>query len=268
MSLRATRALMRASWLVAKSYRVSMLISLGGLAFTIVPVYFVAGALQPLMAKSISGEAEQYFGFILLGTIMFSFLSTSLTALPSAIRGGIGSGFFEALMATPAGLPSILAGQIGYSFVWTAIRGTLLLLVGWMLGAHVAWARVPEAMLIVVLIVAAYLAIGLVGGALILSFRTMGPLPQGVLVLSGLFGGVYYPTKVIPESIQAFSGLMPLTYGLRALRRVLLEGFPLSAVIGDVSRLALFAIVLTAIGVTSLHLALRFARRAGSLAHY
>ncbi|NNG15000.1 MAG: hypothetical protein HKM89_00880, partial [Gemmatimonadales bacterium] len=45
-------ALFRASWLTAASYRIDLVISLVSLIAVAVPLYFIAGALQPLMEES------------------------------------------------------------------------------------------------------------------------------------------------------------------------------------------------------------------------
>jgi ABC-2 type transport system permease protein len=88
------------------------------------------------------------------------------------------------------------------------------------------------------------------------------------MVLSGLLGGVYYPTKVIPSWIQDVSEAVPLTYGLRALRQTLLEGMPLPAVARDVTILVGFVVVLSALGVWAFARALRYAKQAGNLSQY
>jgi hypothetical protein len=59
MSVRAAVALTRASWRTAKSYRVSFVLSFASLLVTIVPVYFVANALQPFMASRIAEEGRE-----------------------------------------------------------------------------------------------------------------------------------------------------------------------------------------------------------------
>jgi ABC-2 type transport system permease protein len=99
-------------------------------------------------------------------------------------------------------------------------------------------------------------------------FRTTGPLPKAVIGLSGFLGGVYYPTHIIPSWLHSISAALPLTYGLRALRRVLLEGAPLRSVAADVAILAAFAVVLCALAMLTFTLALRDAKRTGSLAQY
>jgi ABC-2 type transport system permease protein len=266
--VREAWALIRAAWLSATSYRLSMAISLGGLLVSIVPLYFVANALQPVMAESIKNEGHQYFGFLLVGTLAFSFIPVAIRSLPGAVGGGLGNGTFEALLGTPTSMPALVAGLTGYGILWTAARAFLMVLAGWLLGAAITWTKLPGALLIVVLIVLAYLPFGLIGAALVLTFRTTGPLTQAVLIGSSLLGGVYYPTHVIPSWLEHLSGIVPLTYGLRALRRVLLDGAPLGAVSGDIGMLVLFTVTLAAAGTLAFDVALSHARRTGTLGQY
>jgi ABC-type multidrug transport system permease subunit len=79
---------------------------------------------------------------------------------------------------------------------------------------------------------------------------------------------VYYPTQVIPSWLQELSKVLPLTYGLRALRQAALLNVPFSAVARDVSILAIYTAVLLGAGALTLAAALRYARRTGSLSHY
>jgi ABC-2 type transport system permease protein len=268
MSTRAALALTQASWRTARSYRFSFVLSFVSLAVTIVPVYFVATALQPFMASVIASEGREYFGFVLIGTAMLTLASAALSSFAGAVSGGLSSGFFEALMVTPTSLASLLAGQTGYAFAWALARSTLLVAVGSFLGVDLHWLRLPEALLLTALIVAAYAGIGLVAAAFVVSFRTNAAIPQGVLVLSTLLGGVYFPTSVLPPGLAPLAEWFPLTPGLRALRQALLLGYPLSTIGVDLLRSAGLAFVSVVVGVATLRFAFRYARRAGSLSQY
>jgi ABC-2 type transport system permease protein len=235
---------------------------------SIIPVYFISTALQPVAGKMVAEQGGQYFGFVLLGTITFSYLTAAVTMLPQAVGGGISSGLLESYLSTPTRIPVLLSGMTVYGFVWTTVRAVLMLTAGWALGVHVAWDRLLMAIVILALIILAYLPIGVLTAAMILAFRTTVPLGQAVLVASAFLGGVYYPTKVIPSWIQNISAFLPLTYGLRALRQTLLAGMPLSAVAPDVVTLTGFAVVLLAVSLTAFGWALTYSRRAGTLAQY
>ncbi len=250
------------------SYRFQMMVSMAGLLATVVPLYFISGALQPVMANAIHAEGGQSFGFLLVGLTALSLIGVAVVSLPSAVGSRIGSGVFEALLATPTSTPTLLAGLSVFDLVWAAVRGGILLTAGWMLGANLLPNQFLPGLLVLTLTVAAHVPIGLVGAAFVIAFRTAGPLPKGVLMISGLLGGVYYPTHVIPAWLQTISTLLPLTYGLRALRRVVLEGSSLAGVSSDLLALFVATAVLFAIGITALTAALHYARKQGTLAQY
>jgi ABC-2 type transport system permease protein len=266
--MRAAVALARAHWLSAASYRVGTLLSFASLLAVLVPVYFIAGAIQPVLADDIATQGGEYFAFLVVGMIAFSFLTTSVTTLPATVRSSLSTGTLEALLATPSPPHELLAGLLGSPFAWTIARAGVLAAGAALMGADFAWMRLPMALLVLALLVVAHLPFGIGAAALVLAFRTAGPFPQGVIVLSALLGGVYYPTQVIPSWIQGVSAFLPLTYGLRALRMTLLEGAPARLVLGDVLVLACFAAVLLGLSALAFSLALRHARRSASLAQY
>lgn len=265
---RTVWALMRAAWLTATSYRLQTMMTVLTLWVTVVPVYFLATALQPTMAAAIQNEGRSYFPFMLTGVIAISLVSVCVTAVPSAVQSGIGSGFLESLLATRAPRSALVVGLGAYPIAWGVLRAVLMLAAGVALGARWHLAGIPLAGAIAMLIVVVHWAIGLLAGAMIVAWRTAGPLTTAVVVASTLLGGAYYPTQVIPSWIQRLSALVPLQYGLRAFRQVLFGGANLADVWGDVAVLSSFAVAFTAIGYGALLLSLQYARRRGSLSHF
>ena len=261
-------ALTWAQWRTNLSYRVRMAYTLVGVVVSVVPLFFVAGAVQPVMAEAIAAEGGQAFGFLLVGLAGVGMLSVSILALPRAIGGGVGSGTLEALMATPATLPRLFIGMSAYELAFALARTLLTLGVGWALGANLQPGGLVAGVGILVLIASAHYPIALIGSALVLAYRTSGPLPQGVMLVSTLLGGAYYPTHVIPSWLESVSTVVPLAYGLRAMRGVLLEGEPLTAVLPDLTALVGFGAVLMGVGVLAMRWALKYARRNGTLSQY
>jgi ABC-2 type transport system permease protein len=258
----------RVDLLTAASYRVNMALSLAALVVMTIPIYFVSQAIQPVAADAIQGQGGEYFAFFLIGTAVYGMVVASMQAIPGAVGSGIRTGTLEALLSTPTRLASLLGGMIGYRILWSATRALVFIVTGWFLGAQYFGQQSLVALGIVLLIVLAHVPFGMMAAALILAFRTAGPLLSGVMVGSALLGGVYYPTHVIPSWIEHLSALFPLTYGLRALRQTFLEGMPLQAVAPDLVILAAFVVALTIIGMACLRVALAYARRSGTLAEY
>ncbi len=266
--MRSILALMRVAWLSAISYRLATVISFVGLVASVVPIFFISKAVQTVAAESIRLEGGDYFGFVIVGLASVYVISAAVGAIPGALGGSIGSGTFESLTVTRTPLPLILLGMAGYPMIQSLLRAALLLVGASLLGVKVAWSMLPVVALIVALLIIAYGAIGLFAAALVLVFRTSGPLGTIVVAGSGLLGGVYYSTAVIPGWIQALSGIVPLTYGLRATRILLLAGAPLADALPDLFSLAAMGLVTLVLGSLAFGFALRHARKAGTLSQY
>jgi ABC-2 type transport system permease protein len=266
--MRSIAALTRASFLSAASYRLGMVISIAALLASFVPVYFVADALQPMVAESIRNEAGQYFGFLVVGMCAVSLMTTAVSAIPGALSGSISSGTMEALLVTRTPLSQVLIGLVGYGLLWSGLRAGILIVGASIVGVPVVWGAVPAVLAVATLLVAAYFAVGLVAAALVLVFRTSGPLTTAVIAVSGLLGGVYYSTTVIPSWLQDLSALVPLTYALRAARMLLLKGASLPEVSQDIAILTGQSALLLVVSVALFASALRYARSAGTLSQY
>lgn len=266
--MREALALIRVRWLTILSYRMQTVFSFAGLLVSIVPVYFVSHALQPMMANSIRHEGQEYFAFVVVGLIAFAFINTATGALHTAFSSDISSGSLEAMLATPISLPALLVGMLGQAFTWTALRTGTLLVGAAVLGAQIVWAKAIIAAAILLLLILAYVPFGIVGAALVVGFRSTGPFPTAVVTASMLLGGVYYPTSAIPSWLGFVTHLVPLSYGLRALRRVVIDGASLAAVAPDLAILCGFAAALFVISIAIFSWAMAYARRAGTLSQY
>ena len=261
-------AIVRANWLTALSYRLDTFFSFLGIVVTAVPLYFISHALQPMMASSIKSEAPDYFGFLIIGGIALSCAGTAANSLHSSLSGEIATGSFEALMGTPTPLAALLAGMLGHPLCWTAIRVAAILAIGVLFGLHIVWSSALAGLGILILIILSYLPFGIFAAALVLGFRSTGPFPSAITVGSALLGGVYYPTQAIPSWLERFSVVVPLKYGLRSLRRSLLDGAPLTASVPDLAVLLGLTAVGFAVSLVAFSLALRYSKRAGTLAQY
>ena len=266
--MRKVWALIRSNWLAASSYKMGFLFSFGSLVLSVVPIFFVTRALQTTMAEVIRGQGDQYFAFLVVGLVSLNLVSSTIYALPGALQTSTSTGTLEALLATPTSIASLLAGLSGYDVLFSVARGFLMLLAAGILGAHVAWLQLGASLPIIALMVLAHLPIGIITAAMVLAFRTRGPLPQLVMLASSFLGGVYYPTTVIPGWIKSISAFLPLTYGLTSLRAVLLEGRSLVSVWRELLILGGFTVVALLVSAAAFSAALRYARRIGNLAQY
>lgn len=267
--MRETLALMRVGWLSALSYRLNMLFSLVGLLATFVPVFLVSGALQPVAANSIRNEGGEYFGFLVFGLATITVVTAAVNVIPAVITSTIGNGTLELLLTTPTRTPSIVLGLAAYDLAWSVVRCLILIVTGVAFGMSTHVAGIPMTFVALGLTMLAYMGAGLALAAMILAFRTIGPLATGLVAASALLGGAYYSTTVIPTWIQNLAVIFPLTYGLRIMRRSWLQGdYHWAAVGPDLVILATLALVSLLLGALLFRLALDHARREGTLGQY
>ena len=267
--MRSIAAMIRASFLTAASYRFDMMLSIAGLLVALVPVYFVSGALQQTAEESIRSQGGVLFGFLVVGMAATYLFTAAVATPPRALSGAISSGTLEALLVTRTPLPLILIGLVGYGLLWNALRVAIVVAAAAVVGLHVTWGGAPLALAVLALMVVAYFAIGLLAASLVLVFRTSGPVVGGVLVVSALLGGVYYPTSVIPVAwLERLTAFVPALYALRPARQLLLAGASAADVVDDVLMLSGYAAVLLAVSMLVFAWALRYARSAGTLAQY
>ena len=262
-------AVARAYTLSMLTYRTRTLVSLIAVLIAVVPVYFVASALQPLAAQAIASESTEYFTYLIVGSVASFVVVEAISAIPSLINSYITSGTLEQLLTTPIRWPALLGGLSAYGFAWVALRALVLLVTAWIWATStIAWPRIFEFALLMAMLAATYVGVGLVAGALVLSIRSSLFIPQAVGTMSALLGTVYFPVSVLPSGFAPFAAMIPTTPALRAARLLLLRDSPLAAVMPDVLQLLIWAVVSLAIGCATFHLALQHARRAGTLTQY
>jgi ABC-2 type transport system permease protein len=251
------------------TYRTRTIMSLLSVLVAVVPVYFVAGALQPLASKAIASESTEYFTYLIVGSVASFVVAEAVSALPSLVNSYITSGTLEQILTTPIRWPSLIGGLSVYGFLWVAVRAMVLLLTAWVWATStIAWLRLPEFVLVMVMLAFTYVGCGLVAAALVLLVRSSLFIPQVVGALSALLGTVYFPRSVLPPAFAPFSGMIPTTPALRAARQVLLLDAPFASVLPEVLQLATWMAASLLIGGGCFHLALRHARRAGTLTQY
>ena len=261
-------ALLRAAALNAASYRLGGFLSIGTLLIQFAPTYFVAHALQPVVNTAIAKDGGDFFGYLIFGLVAIMFMRVGVESLPRAIETGLSTGTFEALISTPVGLPALVIGLTLYDFVWAIINAVILLVLAGFLGLHYTWGGIPLGAVLFVSIAVVYFGFGLIAAALALWVRRSSPFRMIVTVVSIFLGGVTYPAAMIPQSVRPLTALVPMTYPLRAARRVLLQGASIGDVAPDLAITAACILLIAAVGSLALTAAIAQSRRAGTLTQY
>lgn len=251
------------------SYKLSFFLQLLGI-FPVVLMFFF---LSRLVGTTISGPLEpyggSYFPFVLIGIAVQNYLTLSLSRFSGSLRESQLSGTLEAVLATPVHLPCFLMGSTAYSFVFNALRIFIYLALGSLLfDVHFNWARLPAALGIICLTIAAFSCLGIFSASFIMLFKRGDPVNWGFNVISWLLGGVYYPVNILPLWLQKVAFFIPMTHSLEALRLILLTSQGLSSISKHLLVLGLWAVIGLPLSLLCFRYALHQARVKGTLGHY
>lgn len=258
-------AFLKRDFLIEVSYRFNFLLSLVGVVFSVAVFYFL-GRIVP--AEAVGPSADDYFSFVLVGMAFAVYLRTGLTAFSESIREEQMMGTLEAMLTTPTSHTTIVLSSSLWRFVFSSVTVLAYLLLGAAFGISFGGANIPGALVILVLTVISYSALGIISASFIMVFKRGDPVNFLVSNLSILLGGVYFPITVMPGWLQFFSKLLPIYYSLEGMRGALLKGESLSGLAGEILALVIISVVLLPLSLLLFRLAVNHARRTGTLVKY
>jgi len=263
--MRKALAFLKRDFLIETSYRLNFLLSLAGMVFSVAVFYFAGRIVDPSYVRE---TANDYFSFALVGMAMAMYLRTGLGSFAESVREEQMMGTLEAMMSTPTSLTTIILSSALWRFLLTSLSVLAYLLIGAAFGVSFAGANIPAALLLLALTVISYAALGIISASFIIVFKRGDPVNWVVSSLFILLGGVFFPYAVLPGWLRFFSRLLPVTWSLDGIRASLFKGAGFSSLWDEFLALAVIAAVLVPLGLFLFALAVRHARRTGSLVKY
>ena len=198
----------------------------------------------PLMFLVIFGAGfGQMIGSLAPGVDFIAFMYPGIvaqTVLTSSLFAGVSVvwdrefGFLREILVAPIGRTGIVLGKAIGATITGLLQVLLMLILAPFLGVELRLDIVLELIPIVII-----LALGLSGlGILIASFMTSQQgfqLVIQLLIFPLIFlAGVFFPVDNVPDWLAVISKVNPLTYGVDAIRQVLLGTLPgIGVTIGD-----------------------------------
>lgn len=249
-------------------------------------VYIIWPFLGPLpyvfAAKAMSGPdgsgvatfsalagTTDYTSYMVLGISMWMWLNMTLWDVGFQLRNEQMRGTLESNWLCPVWRLSIMLGSgvakfvpSTFSLVVTVIEFRLLA------GVQLVGGNVGLILLILLLTMLAIYGIGLAFASLVIRFREANSMVFLVRGIFMIFCGLTFPLQVLPAWMQKVASFLPLTYAIQGIRRVTLAGASFGEVLPDLRSLAIFAVLMPAVGCLTFRFAERRSRRTGALGQY
>lgn len=183
-----------------------------------------------------------YLTFLASGIVASSAMNTAtFEGMYSVYARMVSQKTYESMLATPIDVDDIVAGEMMWCATKSTINATAILTVASLLGAVDQWTAVVAVPL------AFLIGLCFAGPAILMASISTGYeffSYYFTLVITPMFMlcGVFYPTRTLPESLQYFVEVLPLTHAVR-LVRPLIAGQPSTDVVLHVSVLVAYALL-------------------------
>jgi ABC-2 type transport system permease protein len=234
-------------------------------------VYSVMNALTiGFIGVGFSGTSEEVARtttYLLIGTLIWSYLSMIFDLLSETVSWERWEGTIEYTFMSPASRAAQLIGMGVYSVIYGIVRmiimfGVISLFFDMSLG---------EANYLGALGLLGICSVSLVGFGMVAAVMPLLSPEKGQQVTSIvtavllLVSGIYYEVDVLPEWLQPLSVISPVTYALDGIRNMLLDGASFASQWSNVWPLLIMGLVFPPLGLWLFHAGEMFAKRTGRL---
>lgn len=262
-----------AAWLAYRNLRYfpSNLALAGVQELTTVGVwYFTARFLDAGASASVAAYGGNYLAYVVVGVLLNQICLAALNGPFTTISEAFWDKRLETYRLSIHGIWANLLGRlgwdVGFSVVLQSAALVVLLLAGG-LGLHTA-INFPLVLLACVVLVAANAGLGIAGASLFFLLEVKSgqdPITWAYRYLVMLVSGLYVPLTILPGWLRAVGSVLPQTYGLAAVRALVLNGADVGLVAGNLLGLLVTSALACAAGVGMLTWALRRAERRGGI---
>ena len=269
--LRALYVIARKDWKVFWRYPLNAVSNIFQPIIWITPVYFMGKAFstngQALGFAAYSGTSD-YMSFILLGTVLTNFILTVFWGMGYALKNDMDAGVLESNWLTPVPRLLILVGRTLSSLLVTTITSGIMLAIGAALFGFKPTGNTLAAFLTAIPMLIGLYGFGFAFAAVVLLMREANTLVDVSSFLVQGFSGTNFPVKALPTWLIPIALILPLTYGLDAVRGLLLKSETLLPIPLEIAILILFMFGMLWFGAWVFHRVERRVRTLGTLGQH
>src|SRR5437899_5376333 len=231
--LRRIWAFVARDWLVTVSYRMQFFLRVLSVLIAVTTLFFISKIFAGF-TDSRFAEWHDPLAAWLTGLAVLNYFMTGFSSLANAIRQEQVQGTLESVLMTPINMPTVIVASSTWDFVQATFFSFLYLLFGWLFFDVHYRGNYLLALCFLVLTTAVLACLGILSASFAMVFKRGDPFGVFLGTGSALFSGVFFPTQLISQyagtGISSISRILPPTYGLDGIRRVLIEGEGLSQV--------------------------------------
>ena len=188
------------------------------LARPLIWLFLVGGGMSRLVTP---GLGIDYMKFIFPGilgmTILFSSIFSSLSIIWDKEFG-----MMKEILVAPVSRFTVVIGKALSGTLISVIQTVIILMLFPFLGIEMSFAAICYAVAIAVLLSFCISSLGIVISTFYESFESFSVIMNFIIMPMFFLSGAMYPVNKLPHVLQIITRINPLTYGVDALKHVLL----------------------------------------------
>lgn len=180
-------------------------------------------------------------------------------------------GQLEMFLVEPVPWRSLPFAMMTMHGLMAVVMAVVTLVASVPLGASYRFSAIPLAFVILILGLVATLAIGIAGASVKVLSKRADPVLALYSIAAAILSGAFYPVDLLPGWLRTLSWIIPHTYVIQALRRVLMpagEVLPGPDTPFAILALVVFCLVAYPIALWIFGRTLEYGRKIGALSGY
>ncbi|MGC8927004.1 MAG: ABC transporter permease [Myxococcota bacterium] len=255
-------------FLIESSYGFNVVMQTIGILFSTVTFFFLSKIIDLTQTPELI-KYREYFPYVIIGIALSNYLSVSTRGFSLRIRESQITGTLESILLCGVSPQGFLIFSTLYDFIFSTIRIFIYLSIAYLFSSGGFFlSQIHYALLIIIISIFAFSSMGVLSAGFVLMFKRGDPVGVIYSALSYLFSGVYFPVSLLPEPLQLFSKILPMTHSLEGLRRALLTQITFNDILPQIGALLLFSVILWPVSIIVFNLAVKKAKYDGSLSHF
>jgi ABC-2 type transport system permease protein len=183
-------------------------------------VIFGTGLRQVLAGGSLGIDFLKFMypGIIAMNVMGVAFFSTISTVWDREF------GFLKEILVAPISRTSIAVGKTLGATTVASTQALLLLILAPIIGISLHLGEIPHLIIFMLILAFAISGMGLLIASLMKTLESFGLLMQLLVFPMFFLSGAFFPLTSVPVWMKIISMINPLTYGVDALRGIILAG--------------------------------------------
>jgi ABC-2 type transport system permease protein len=190
-----------------------------------------------------------YFSFVAPGLLMMIVMMGAMTGIPRAIAHEKEIGTFDGILAAPVNEISIIMGKTLAQTVRGFIQGIIVMAIAMIVFGVTVNGSLMLTAGVLLLGIFSFIGLGILLTALSNNEETAMILMTVLQFPMMFLTGVFFPIQQMPWFMQIVSQILPLTYAVTAMRKVMILGAGIGDIVPEVAILVVFGAIMLAIAI-------------------